>query len=208
MTRVVVAAEVVFYRDGLAFVLPRYGLEVAATASDGGGVVEQTLAAVPDVTLLDMAMPESVGVLRRLAAVAPDVPVLALGVSDDESYILGCIEAGAAGYVTRDGTLDDVCNAIERVALGEPLVSPKLVRVLMRRVASLSTRTSDPGGVDLLTRREVEVLRLIEEGLSNKEIALQLSIEIATVKNHVHNILDKLRVRRRGEAAARLRAVG
>jgi DNA-binding NarL/FixJ family response regulator len=205
LTRVVVAADVGFYRDGLAFVLPRYGLDVAGTAATAREAVTTTVAFAPDATLLDMAMPESTTVLRMIAHLAPSVSVVALGVSEQEQHVLGCIEAGAAAYVTRDGTLDDLVDATKRAIRGEPLASPHIVGILMRRVA-LASRHTKLVPVNSLTSREFEVIRLIDDGLSNKEIAVRLSIEVTTVKNHVHNILEKLDVRRRGEAAARVRA--
>ncbi|HEY2372952.1 MAG TPA: response regulator transcription factor [Gaiellaceae bacterium] len=207
MTRVVVAADVGFYREGLAFVLPRYGFDVAGTAATGHEAVGVTVALSPDVTLLDMAMASSLGVLQTITRRAPRVAVVALGVSDEEESVLGCIEAGAVAYVTRNGTLADVVDTINRATRGESLASPRIVGVLMRR-AALSGRRGDRATVGALTSRELEVIRLIDQGLSNKEIASRLSIEVTTVKHHVHNILEKLSVHRRGEAAARVRAHG
>jgi DNA-binding NarL/FixJ family response regulator len=205
VSRIVVAADVGFYREGLAFVLPRCGFDVAGTAATGHDAVAATVALAPDVTLLDMAMRSSLGVLQAIAHHAPRVALVALGVSDDEGAVVACIEAGAVAYVTRDGTLADVVDTIRRAIRGESLASPRIVGILMRR-AALSAQRSDPAPADSLTAREVEVIRLIDEGLSNKDIAARLCIEVTTVKNHVHNILEKLSVHRRGEAAARVRA--
>ncbi len=207
MTRVVVAADVGFYREGLAFVLPRYGFDVAGTAATGHEAVTVTLALAPDITLLDMGMTGSLGVLQTITQRAPRVAVVALGISDEEESVLGCIEAGAVAYVTRDGTLADVVDTVHRSTRGESLASPRIIGILMRR-AAVSAQHSDRAPVDSLTSRELEVIRLIDQGLSNKDIAMRLSIEVATVKNHVHNILEKLSVHRRGEAAARVRAHG
>jgi two-component system, NarL family, nitrate/nitrite response regulator NarL len=146
-------------------------------------------------------------VLQTITRRAPRVAVVALGVSDEEQSVLGCIEAGAVAYVTRDGTLADLVDTVNRATRGESLASPRIVGVLMRR-AALSGRRGDRATVDALTSRELEVIRLIDQGLSNKEIASRLSIEVTTVKHHVHNILEKLSVHRRGEAAARVRAHG
>jgi two-component system, NarL family, nitrate/nitrite response regulator NarL len=205
VTRVVVAADVGFYREGLAFVLPRYGFDVVGTAATGHDAVAATVALAPDVTLLDMAMSSSLGVLQAIAQHAPRVARVALGVSDEERAVLGCIEAGATAYVTRDATLADVVDTIRRAIRGESLASPRIVGILMRR-AALAAQRSDPPPVESLTAREIEVIRLIDEGLSNRAIAARLCIEVTTVKNHVHNILEKLSVHRRGEAAARVRA--
>jgi two-component system, NarL family, nitrate/nitrite response regulator NarL len=203
VTRVVVAADVGFYREGLAFVLPRYGFDVVGTAATGHDAVAATVALAPDVTLLDMAMSSSLGVLQAIAQHAPRVARVALGVSDEERAVLGCIEAGATAYVTRDATLADVVATIRRAIRGESLASPRIVGILMRR-AALAAQRSDPPPVESLTAREIEVIRLIDEGLSNRAIAARLCIEVTTVKNHVHNILDKLGARRRGEIGVRL----
>ena len=184
--------------------LPRYGFDVAGTAATAEEAVATTVALAPNATLLDMAMTESATVLRMIAHLAPGVSVVALGIREQERHVLSCIEAGAAAYVTCQGTLDDLVDATKRAIRGEPLASPRIVGILMRRVA-LASRQTKPALVNSLTSREFEVIRLIDDGLSNKEIAVRLSIEVTTVKNHVHNILEKLGVRRRGEAAARVR---
>jgi DNA-binding NarL/FixJ family response regulator len=155
--------------------------------------------------LLDITMERSLDALRAIGALHPDVKVLALGVCDRESDLLACIEAGAVGYVTRRGSLDDVVDSIERAIRGEPFASPQMIATLMRRVAVLTAHTQSRLPAALLTSRELEVVELISQGLANKQIGERLCIEVATVKNHVHNILEKLNVSRRGEAAARMR---
>lgn len=202
--RVVVAGEVGFYRDGLAYVLPRYNIAVVGLASCPTEIVAQAVALVPDVALLDMTMRGSLDVLREIAVRLPSVKLLALSVREREPDVLACVEAGASGYVTRDRSLDDLIDAIGRAVRGEPLASPRIVAMLMRRLA-LVARTESPLPTALLTARELQIVRLIDQGLSNKEIGALLYIEVATVKNHVHNILEKMHVKRRGEAAARLR---
>jgi two-component system nitrate/nitrite response regulator NarL len=208
MTRIILIADTGFYRDGLAYVLPRrYGLEVVGVAASAAEALEVPLECPPDLILVDMKMRQSFDVLRTLASRAPAVKVLALSVKERETDVLACIEAGAAGYVTHKASLDDVADSIERTTRDEPLASPQIVATLMRRVAALASHADGHHG-SALTSREFEIVGLIDEGLSNKEIAIRLSIEVATVKNHVHNILEKLQVSRRGEAAARVRAYG
>src|SRR5262249_26135221 len=114
-------------------------------------------------------------------------------------------EAGIHGYVTRDGSVNDVVVAIQSAVRGEVACSPRVAALLFQRVATLSEATHGVQARPMLTRRELEIAGLITEGLSNKEIARSLRISSATVKNHVHNVLEKLQIRRRGEAAARLR---
>jgi two-component system, NarL family, nitrate/nitrite response regulator NarL len=131
--------------------------------------------------------------------------VLALTVPNRETEILAFAEAGIAGFVTLEASVAELVEAIESVARGEALCSPSVAAALLRRLASLAhSRTSaDPTGP--LTAREREILALIDEGLSNKQIAQRLRIELPTVKNHVHHILVKLGADRRAEAAALVR---
>jgi two-component system, NarL family, nitrate/nitrite response regulator NarL len=186
--RVALVVETRLFRDAVARVLPRYGLAVVDRAAD------------PDVILVDVTGGARIGLLRELAAAESDPPVLAIGVRDADRTVLACIEAGAVGYVLQDASLDELADAAHRAVRDEPLASPHVIATLMRRVAVLS-QNSPPGTVGELTSRELEVVELIEQGLSNKEIAAQLSIAVTTVKNHVHSILEKLKVHRRGEAA-------
>jgi DNA-binding NarL/FixJ family response regulator len=135
----------------------------------------------------------------------PEAKIIALGVEDDEDIVLACAEAGVSGFVPPEGTLDDLLATVESVRRGEILCSPRTAGVLLRRVASLAGNR-DSAWIELrLTRRELQIVQLIDEGCSNKEIARLLTISLATVKNHVHNILEKLDVTRRSEAAACVR---
>ncbi|HEX7241600.1 MAG TPA: response regulator transcription factor, partial [Longimicrobiaceae bacterium] len=123
---------------------------------------------------------------------------------ETEDVVLACAEAGVSGYVSRGASLDDLVGALRSVARGELVCSPHIAGSLFRRVAALSERReASPAAV--LTPREREILGLIDQGLSNKEISRRLRIELSTVKNHVHNLLEKLQVSRRGAAAACLR---
>ena len=203
--RVLVVGDIRLYREGLAASLDREdGIAVVGSASDRRNAVAEGRRLRPDVALIDLAMPESHAAVRSLAAI-DDLHVVALAVPEQESEIVSCAEAGIAGYVTRDGSFDDLVAMIQSVARGETLLSPRIAATLMRRVAALAADRRRPPADAPLTARELEIVALIDEGLSNKAIAQQLSIELATVKNHVHNILEKLRVTRRGEAAAQVR---
>jgi two-component system nitrate/nitrite response regulator NarL len=198
--RITIISNIRLYREGLAEVLGRHGVEVVGTAGSGPDGVDCVRAAMPDVALLDIAMLDGSAMVRALADSAPGVRVVALGVPETDGPVLACAEAGAAGYVPRDGSLEDLVDTLRRVVHGEVLCSPKIVGSLFRRVAELAAHPSSEVG--RLTERELEVLELVAQGLSNKEIARRLTIELSTVKNHVHNLLKKLRVRRRAEAAA------
>lgn len=209
VSRVLVIAGVRFYRDGIASALdadPRF--EVAGTACDAADARARIGALEPDVVLLDLGGAEGAAEVRSLVDAAPTARVVALGVTESDEEVMPLAEAGVAGYVTRDSTVEELLEAVERVAAGETLCSPRMTAALLRRVALLARdrRADKPHPERALTSRERQIIALIDEGLSNKEIATRLRIELATVKNHVHNILDKLHVRRRGEAAAMVRS--
>jgi DNA-binding NarL/FixJ family response regulator len=203
MIRIFVVAAVRLYREGLAQLLPRDGrLEVVGTAATWSEAVAGVDAARPDVVLLDVSIPEALEGIRGLVEAA-DAKVVALAVAEAERDVVAYAEAGVAGYVTRDDSLDAVLAAVESVVRGETICSPWLAATLLRRVRSLASAA--PSNGSRLTRRESEIAALVDQGLSNKEIAQRLCIEVATVKNHVHNILDKLQVSSRGEIARRIR---
>jgi two-component system nitrate/nitrite response regulator NarL len=177
---------------------------------DAVAEVDECLAAArqhaPDATLLDLTTRDSLALMRELAGEVPESRVVALAVPEDENAVIACAEAGVAAFLTRDQSVDDLLETLASVARGEARVSPKLAAMLLRRVTKLAAQRSAgerPGTRRArLTRREHEVLRLLDEGLSNKQIAQRLCIELPTVKNHVHRILEKLAVRRRTEAVA------
>jgi DNA-binding NarL/FixJ family response regulator len=198
MTRVLVVSGVCLYRHGLATMLGRQrAIEAVTTAAD---VVEASGLDPPDVVLLD-----TVGVdVREAVRALPGVPVVALTVPNREQELLAYTEAGVAGLVTVEASVKELVATIESAARGEALCSPTLAAALMRRLAARASFEVE--SLPVLTTREREIVDLIDEGFSNKQIALQLRIELATVKNHVHNILGKLGVARRGEAAALVRA--
>jgi DNA-binding NarL/FixJ family response regulator len=133
------------------------------------------------------------------------VKVVAFSAADTEDEICVCAEAGIAGYVARNGSKEDLIAAVENAILGEVLCSPRAAASLFRRLAAHVQTTKQQPPEAALTSHEQDIIALIDRGLSNKEIARQLKISLPTVKNHVHNILEKLQVTRRGAAAALLR---
>jgi DNA-binding NarL/FixJ family response regulator len=205
MTRVLVASDVRLYREGLADSLRRSGrVEVVATAADRAATTRSARELRPDVVLVDLAMDAWESAVRELAASPDDTRVVVLGVHEVESEVVACAEAGVSGYVTREASLEELVDVVDSVARGESLCTPRIGALLLRRVAEAAGRRP-PDDVGRLTPREAQIVGLIDEGLSNKQIAGRLSIELPTVKNHVHSILEKLQVERRAEAAARLR---
>jgi len=190
--RVGLLVEVGVYREALEHALAHAGLRVVARHDDA------------DVVLVDVTLPDGIETLRRISAETRGLRLLALAVRDVEAEVLSCIEAGAVGYIQHDASLEELADEVRRAARDEPFASPHIVAKLMRRVAALSA-DGNQQSFEELTSRELEVVELIEQGLSNKEIAARLSIAVTTVKNHVHSILEKLKVRRRGEAASLVR---
>lgn len=202
---VFVVAEVRLYREGLsASLLERANLRVVGTASSFDDAVLRTRAAQPHVVVLDVGMPRCLALIRAIRAESPTTRIVAFAINESDYEIVACAEAGVAGYVTVDSSIDELVATIKSVADGELRCSPKIAAVLMQRLTSLASSTHDVTA-PLLTIREREIALLIEQGHSNKQIAATLCIELATVKNHVHNILDKLGVNTRGEVGARLR---
>ncbi|HUO71297.1 MAG TPA: response regulator transcription factor [Solirubrobacteraceae bacterium] len=205
---VFILARVRLYEEGLAQVLradPRFAVCGTASGHDDAVARMLSLRSAPHVALLDLGLMSGVASARRLRVVLPQVRVIALAIDDTEEDVIAWAEAGVAGFVTRDTPLDDVLSTIECVALGGARCSPTAAAALLRRVAALAEHRPFDRRRGHLTPREREVVTLIDRGLSNKQIARELQIELATVKNHVHSILDKLRVDRRGAAAALVR---
>src|SRR4051794_27145054 len=146
-----------------------------------------------------MSLPGAVPAAREIAARRGSARVVGIAVGDEEDEVVACAEAGVAGYVSRDDSLDDLLAAVRGAVRGEVRCPPAIAATLMRSVASTARRARAARPVaaaaaapSRLTRRESEIVGLIGEGLSNKQIAGRLCIELPTVKNHVHHILDKL----------------
>jgi DNA-binding NarL/FixJ family response regulator len=203
----VLVAETRLYREGLEQILARHPrVEVAASGPDVPGALEAIAACSPDAVLVDVGAAGSTGALRQIVAAVPDSRVVAFGVAESEDLILDCAEAGVAGYVPREASLDELLAVVEGVMRDELVCSPRLAWTLLRRVGALAQERSGANWDEVrLTSRETQIVGLIDEGLSNKEIASRLQIELTTVKHHVHHLLEKLGVRRRTEAAARVR---
>jgi two-component system nitrate/nitrite response regulator NarL len=203
--RLFVIAEVRLHRESLSDGLSRGGFAIAGTASTPEEAMTRVASTQPHIVVVDMATPATLAIARVLSVQAPGVKTVAFAVGDSDEEILACIDAGVDGYVSRDASTSDLVAAIDCVLRGELPVPPRIAATLFRRltVVRLSERESSR---PMLTARERQILLLIDEGLSNKEIAARLTIEVATVKNHVHSLLTKMNVATRGQAAARLNA--
>jgi two-component system, NarL family, nitrate/nitrite response regulator NarL len=205
--RVLIVAAVRLYREGMSSCLDkRDELTVIGTAATCEAALDRAAALAPDIVLIDTATDRGVELVRALRDATPPVKTVLFAVENDDGAIIACAEAGAAGYLPSDASLDDVTATLVRAARGELLCPPMVAAALMRHVGAGAAVSRDHPALVGLTSREREVLALIDAGLSNKEIAVRLRIEVATVKNHVHHLLDKLKVTSRGAAAARLGA--
>ncbi|REL28786.1 DNA-binding response regulator [Thalassotalea euphylliae] len=177
-------------------------VRVVAEACDGTQVLPQMTAHRPDVVLLDISMPKMNGIeaLQQLSAHHMTTPVIILTTFDDSELVLKGIQAGAKGYLLKDVSLDSLINAIETVYRGETMVQPALTERLLQGVSKVQSDFAAPAEVEALTPKEIEVLRLMASGYSNKEISSALFKSEGTIKNHVSNLLAKLGVRDRTRA--------
>jgi two-component system nitrate/nitrite response regulator NarL len=200
--RVFIVSNVRLYREGLAALLRECpSIEVLGTNS-----VQETQNAPPtmatDVALVDALSPSDSEIVRALRRICTGMRIVAVGVRETASEVLACAAAGIDGYVPIDAALDDMVTAIENVVRGELTCSPKVAASLYQCIG-LSRRVGDSP----LTARELQVADLINRGCPTKEIAWRLGVQPCTAKNHVRNILQKLQVRRRGQAVAKLRTL-
>lgn len=201
------------FREGLAFVLSQQrGITVVTCIDKASDALAEIGRICPDVIILDFSQQGRDGLeeARQLRGAAPGSKLLLMGLTESEADVLACIEAGAAGLLQREALLEELLQNIRALVAGEALCSPKIIALLFSQIADEAHARNRVQRSDLprLTSREREILALIEERCSNKEIAVRLEIEIQTVKNHVHNILEKLQLHSRREAASYARERG
>jgi two-component system nitrate/nitrite response regulator NarL len=199
---VLIAVAVRLYRDGLARALAEQKhLRLAGNVATSVEAQEAVRALQPHVVLIDVGFADVIPLMRTLHAEQPKSRILALAVQEEISSILDYAEAGAHGFVTANGSMTDLIKAIESTAAGGLICSPRIAADLLRRATQTTRQPSDPSIRRSFTTREQEVLSLLQKGRSNKEIASALHIAEATVKNHVHHLLEKLQVTTRTQAA-------
>ena len=199
ITRVLIADDHDMVRSGLAVFLETFDdLVLVGEASDGAEAVRLCAEVQPHVVLMDLIMPNMDGVaaIQAIRQAQPQVQIIALTSFDDRKLVQGALQAGALGYLLKDASIDDLAEAIRDARRGRPSLSPAALKVLVE-----TANQPQPLGHDL-TDREREVLALLAAGLSNPEIGKRLTIELSTVKTHVSNILSKLQVSNRMEAAS------
>ncbi|MDX6325199.1 MAG: hypothetical protein QOK15_1553 [Nocardioidaceae bacterium] len=200
--RVLVADDQAMVRAGLRLLLSgEPGIEVVAVAATGREAVSQAARFDPDVVLMDIRMPELDGLeaTRRILAAGDCTRVLILTTFNLDEYVYEALRAGASGFVLKDDPPESLIAAVRTIAAGEALLSPTVTQTVIQQFARLN-RQQPPEAVSTLTGRELEVFRLISEGLSNAEIGQALCISDTTVKTHVTRLLSKLHVRDRAQA--------
>lgn len=201
--KVLIADDHTLFRQGLQRLLTESDdLVVVGEAVNGEEAVALAGQLEPDVALMDVTMPGIGGVeaARRLRQAQPQVQVIMLTVSEKDEHLFASIKAGAHGYLLKNAQRAELIEAIRRVCAGEAIVAPAMAVRLIEEFSSLS-QPAEPE-TDGLTDREIEVLHLVAQGLSNKQIAAELSLSEHTVKTHLRHILDKLHLRSRTQAAA------
>jgi len=203
--RVMIVDDHALFRRGLMMVLEsEEGIDLVAEAEDGEDAIRKAEEAVPDVVLMDVRMPRVSGIeaTRQISEVLPTCKILMLTVSDEEEDLYEAIKAGANGYLLKEISIEEVADAIRAVVQGQSLISPSMASKLLSEFNTLARRAEEKQQVPAprLTDRELEVLKLVAQGMSNREIAEELYISENTVKNHVRNILEKLHLHSRMEA--------
>ncbi len=202
-TRVVVVDDQELFRRGLTMLIGTLdGIDLVGEAGDGDGAVEVVLRTDPDVVLLDVRMPGRSGIdtCAELKALMPSVQIVMLTASDEESDLYGSIKSGASGYLLKSSSVDEVADAVRLVSDGQSLITPSMAVKLLDEFKQLSSVDVGTSTSPRLTERELDVLRQMARGRSNREIARALFIAENTVKNHVRNILHKFQMHSRVEA--------
>jgi DNA-binding NarL/FixJ family response regulator len=201
--RILMADDHVFVREGTRELLEREeDMEVIAEAGDGEAAVQLAIEKKPDLVLMDIAMPKLGGVeaTRQIKAECPGTAILVLTAYDDDQYVFALLEAGAAGYLLKNVRAGELINAIRSVHAGESILHPTIARKVIDRLSRGAKKAEEDGVLSELTDRELDVLKLAARGLSNRDIAVQLSVSNRTVQAHLSTIFNKMQVGSRTEA--------
>ena len=203
LLRVMLVDDHDLFRTGLRNLLEEQGVQIVAEASDGAKALTQVRELTPDIVVMDLNMPGMNGIeaTREIARLAPLTRVVVLTISDQDDDVIDAIVAGACGYLLKDSSIQDLMQGIRAASIGEALISPHIAAKVLQRVRAFGGSSDDVVVGPELSDRETEVLRLIANGKDNAEIAGELHISPKTVKNHISNILMKLQIENRIQAA-------
>jgi DNA-binding NarL/FixJ family response regulator len=193
--RILLADDHNIMRRGLRLLLERQpGFEVVGEAADGRQAMEGAEATKPDVVVLDIAMPHMSGIeaAQRIRALIPQAAIVILSMHSDEGYVLRALKAGAKGYLLKDSAENDLIEAIRAVSEGKAFFSPEISKILVEDYVRDMRKRGAEDSYELLTSREREILQLLAEGKSNKDIATLLNLSLYTVETHRRNLQDKL----------------
>lgn len=202
-TKILLAEDHIVVREGTKKLLESQDdFQIVGEANNGEEVVELAKRLRPDVVIMDIAMPKLSGIeaTRQIKSLYPGTVVLILTGYDNDEYVFALIEAGAAGYLLKEASGDELINAIRLVLAGEPVLHPRIIRKILDRLRTPVEDSAEPVSVEILTAREMEVLGLASRGMSNAEIADTLFLSIRTVQAHLRGIFNKLGVGSRSEA--------
>jgi len=202
--RVLLVDDHDLFRTGLRNLLEERGVQIAGEAATGDAAVRLVREVAPDVVIMDLHMPGMSGIeaIRQIASIAPLTRVLVLTISDQDEDVLHAILAGACGYLLKDSSVEELIRGIEAAAVGESLVSPAIAGKVLQQVRATAASPEAAETIRAeLSHRELDVLKLIASGNDNAMIAAELHISPKTVKNHISNILMKLQIENRIQAA-------
>ena len=203
LLRVMLVDDHDLFRTGLRNLLEEQGVHIVAEAADGGTALQLVRELAPDVVVMDLNMPGMNGIeaTREITRLAPLTRVLVLTISDQDGDVMDAILSGACGYLMKDSSIQDLMAGISAAAVGESLISPHIASKVLQRIRATNVEAGEGISRPELSDRETEVLRLIANGKDNAEIAQELHISPKTVKNHISNILMKLQIENRIQAA-------
>jgi DNA-binding NarL/FixJ family response regulator len=203
LLRVMLVDDHDLFRTGLRNLLEEQGVHIVAEAPDGSIALQLVRELAPDVVVMDLNMPGMNGIeaTREITRLAPLTRVLVLTISDQDGDVMDAILAGACGYLMKDSSIQDLMEGIRAASVGESLISPHIASKVLQRIRATSVQSGAGVARPELSDRETEVLRLIANGKDNSEIARELHISPKTVKNHISNILMKLQIDNRIQAA-------
>ena len=202
-TRILIADDHPLLREAICQVFSsQEDMEIVGQANNGEEAINLTAQLKPDILIMDIMMPKSDGLeaSRQIKKIAPDTAILILTAYDEDNYVLGLLEAGATGYLMKSARGQDLVEAVRAIRAGESVLHPKIIEKLLKQAMAKPAEGLDRKIKDILSDREMEMLKLLATGMSNKEIADRLCLSLRTVKAHMSNIFTKMNVASRSEA--------